>query len=322
MLIGLTIVAFFFSVLIGSRKIPPMEVLNALFAFDETKADHLVLWGLRLPRTFLGVAVGAAMGVAGVVSQGITRNPLGSPGVLGINAGAAFAVVLSIYMFKITDPVQYIWFAFVGAGLAAIVSYSLGTVGPGGTSPARLALAGMIVGGMLGAWTSIMLLTSSSTLDRARFWLVGSLAKVSFDGVWIIGLTMPVGFLLAVFLTGSLNTIALGDDMAASLGLRLQRTRVLALMATVLLAGSATAVAGPIGFVGLAAPHIVRGIIGSDHSWLLPASMFGGAALLLTADIVGRMLVRPAELEAGIIMGLVGAPILIYIARQAGEYRA
>ncbi|MBL1421619.1 MAG: iron ABC transporter permease [Alphaproteobacteria bacterium] len=320
-LLGLTVLAFFFSVLIGSRVIPTMEVLNAIFAFDASKADHLVLWGLRLPRSFLGLAAGAALGVAGVITQGITRNPLGSPGILGINAGAAFAVVAAIYIFKISNPVHYIWFALAGATIAAIVSYTLGTIGHGGRSPTRLALAGMIVGGMLSAWTSITLLTSLRTFDQVRFWLVGSLSKVSFDGVWVIGITMPIGFLLAVVLAASLNTIALGDDMAASLGLKLQRTRFLSLCATVLLAGSATAVAGPIGFVGLAAPHIVRGLIGSDHKWLLPASMFGGAALLLAADIVGRMLVRPSELEAGIVMGLVGAPILIYIARRAGEHR-
>lgn len=320
-LVCLTTLAFFFSVLIGSRVIPAAEVLNALFAYDATKADHLVLWGLRLPRTFLGLAVGAAMGVAGVITQGITRNPLGSPGILGINAGAAFAVVMAIYIFQISNPAYYIWFALTGAAITAILTYTLGTVGHGGRSPTRLALAGMIVAGMLSAWTSIMLLTSLRTFDQARFWLVGSLSKVSFEGVWIIAFTMPIGFLLAAVLAASLNTIALGDDLAASLGLKLQRTRFLALGATVLLAGSATAVAGPIGFVGLAAPHIVRGLIGSDHKWLLPASLFGGATLLLAADIVGRMLVRPSELEAGIVMGLVGAPILIFIARRAGEHK-
>lgn len=321
-LIGLTVIAFFLSVLLGSRKIPVVEVFNALIAFDETKADHLVLWGLRLPRTFLGLAVGAAMGVAGVVSQGITRNPLGSPGVLGVNSGAAFAVVLAIYLFNVANPVEYIWFALIGATIAAITSFTLGTIGAGGSNPTRLALAGMIVGGMLSSWTSIMLLTSMETLDRARFWLVGSLAKVSFEGVWIIGITMPIGFALALILTKSLNTIALGDDMAAALGLKLSTTRIMALIATVLLAGSATAVTGPIGFVGLAAPHIVRGFIGSDHRWLMPASMFAGATLLLGADVVGRIVVRPGELEAGIVMGLVGAPFLIMIARSMGGRRS
>jgi iron complex transport system permease protein len=321
-LVGLLELAVFLSIFIGSREVPAVTVFDVFFNYDPRNADHLVVRGLRVPRTFIGLGVGAALAVAGCVSQGITRNPLGSPSILGINAGAAFAVVFAIFTLGLISPLGYIWFAFLGGAVAAVVTYALGSAGPGGTSPVRLALAGTVVGAMLSAWTTVMLLLSQRTLDDARFWLAGSLARASFDGVWIAAVTIPLGMLLAFSLAPALNTMALGDDLAASLGLRLQRVRIKAAAAVVLLAGSAVALAGPIAFVGLAAPHIVRGIIGSDHRWTMPASLLAGAALLLFADVIGRVTARPGELEVGIVMGIVGAPFLVAIARRAGERAA
>nr|WP_246632155.1 iron chelate uptake ABC transporter family permease subunit [Pseudonocardia nigra] len=303
------------SIAVGAKAIPLGTVWDALIAPTGTE-DDIVVRALRLPRTLLGVLVGAALGMAGALIQGHTRNPLADPGLLGVNAGAGFLVVIGIYVFGVTSLYGYIWFAFVGALGASAAVFVLGSVGRGGPTPVALALAGTAVTALLLALTSAIILIDVQTLDAYRFWAVGSLAgrdaEIAGQVVWFLLVGAAIG------LAGSpaLNALALGDDVARSLGHSVLRTRVLGIVAITLLAGGATAACGPIAFVGLVVPHIVRAFTGPDYRWLLPASALAGAVLLLLADIIGRVVVRPGELQVGIVLALVGGPFFVWLVRR------
>lgn len=312
----LAVLAALASIMFGSRYIPLETVVGFFSGSDPKSANHTVLGGLRLPRTAAGLIVGASLGGAGAVSQGLTRNPLGSPDILGLNAGAGLAVVLAIYLFGFGSAVFYVWFAFAGAVLAAILTFGLASIGAGARSVTRLALAGVITGGLCLAWTDIVMLLSQATFEQARFWLTGALARSTYPDMSIFFALALVGTTLAAGSARSINGLALGDEMAVSLGINVARARLLALAAVVVLSGTAVALAGPIGFVALVAPHLMRPFFGTDHRWLIPASACAGAALLLSADVAGRLLL-PGELPAGIVMGLIGAPFLVVIARRA-----
>ncbi len=303
------------SVAVGAKQIPLPTVWDALLAPDGTE-DHIVVRALRIPRTVLGMVVGAALGLAGALMQGHTRNPLADPGILGINAGAAFLVVIGIYVFGITDPLGYVWFAFAGAAAASVAMFVLGSVVRGGPTPVTLALAGSAISALRAALTSAVILIDVATLDAYRFWAVGSLAgrdgEVLTHVVWFLA----AGALIALASAPALNALSLGDDVARSLGHSVRRTRITGIVAVTLLAGGATAACGPIAFVGRVVPHIVRTITGPDYRWLLPASALSGAVLLLVGDVLGRVLVRPGELQVGIVLALVGAPFFIYLVRK------
>lgn len=303
------------SVAVGAKPIPIPTVWDALVAPDGTE-DHIVVRALRIPRTVLGIVAGAALGLAGALMQGHTRNPLADPGILGVNAGAAFLVVIGIYLFGVTDPLGYVWFAFAGAAVASVAVFVLGSIGRGGPTPVTLALAGSAISALLAALTSAVILIDVATLDAYRFWAVGSLAgrdgEVLTHVVWFLA----AGALIALVSAPALNALSLGDDVARSLGHSVRRTRITGIVAITLLAGGATAACGPIGFVGLVVPHIVRTFTGPDHRWLLPASALSGSVLLLVGDVLGRVLVRPGELQVGIVLALVGAPFFIYLVRK------
>jgi iron complex transport system permease protein len=303
------------SIAIGSRNIPIGTVIEALRHADES-ADSLVIWNLRLPRTLLGLAVGAALGLAGALMQALTRNPLADPGILGVDRGAALGVIVAIAVLGVTDVRGYVWFSFVGAALVSVVVYLLGASGRGGATPVRLALAGTAVAAALGsvAWAARLL--DRDTFDRLRFWTVGALAGRDMAILVQVAPFLLAGAVLALALARPLNAVALGDETARALGAHLARTRAAGALAVTLLCGAATAAVGPIGFVGLVVPHVARAITGPDQRWVLPYSMVLGAILLVGADIVGRVLVRPAELAAGIITALVGAPLFIAFIRR------
>ncbi|WP_443046377.1 FecCD family ABC transporter permease [Streptomyces sp. DSM 40750] len=305
------------SLALGARSVPLSTVLDALSGHVEGR-DALVVTGLRLPRTVIGLAVGAALGVAGAVAQGITRNPLASPTTLGINAGAGFAVVVAIFALKLTDPVEYVWFAFAGAAGAAVFAQALARRA-GDIDPVRLALGGTVLQLVLLSWTSAVMLASQRTLDEARFWLAGSLAGRQLDTLWPVLPTLVLGLLLALAVAPALNALALGDDSAQALGVPVTRIRLAGGIAVVLLAGSAVAVAGPVAFIGLAAPHLVRPLLGGDHRLLVPGCLIAGPLLLLTADVLGRLVIRPAELEVGIVTAFLGAPLLALLARKVAR---
>ncbi|MFJ2609295.1 FecCD family ABC transporter permease [Streptomyces sp. NPDC091279] len=305
------------SLALGARSVPLDTVADALFGHAQGR-DALVVTGLRLPRTIIGLAVGAALGVAGAVAQGITRNPLASPTTLGINAGAGFAVVVAIFALRLTSPVQYVWFAFAGAAGAALFAQALARRA-GDLDAVRLALGGTVLQLVLLSWTSAVMLASQRTLDEARFWLAGSLAGRTLDVLWPVLPTLVLGLILALAVAPALNALALGDDVAQALGVPVSRIRLAGGVAVVLLAGSAVAVAGPVAFIGLAAPHLVRPLLGGDHRLLVPGCLIAGPLLLLTADIIGRLVIRPSELEVGIVTAFLGAPLLALLARRVAR---
>ncbi len=304
------------SIAIGTKAIPLGTVLDALDGrvTDPSRvADLTIIRDLRVPRTLIGLAAGIALGLAGALMQALTRNPLADPGILGINAGAAAAVVLAIRVLGVATLAGYIWFAFAGAAAAFVVVYLLGSRGRSGASPERLALAGAAVGAALLAVTNAVALLDVTTFDRYRLWTVGTLAGRDLDVLVGVGPFILAGALLALALGPSLNVVALGEDTARALGANLNRTRVLSALAITLLCGAATAAVGPIAFVGLAVPHIARALVGPDQRWLLPYSVVLAPTLLLLADVVGRVVVRPGELQAGLVTAFLGAPVFLAV---------
>jgi iron complex transport system permease protein len=314
--VAILVTAAALSIAIGTKAIPLGTVWDALDGriADASRAEDLtIIQDLRIPRTLLGIAAGVALGLAGALMQALTRNPLADPGILGINAGAAAAVVLAIRMLGVASLTGYIWFAFAGAAGAFVVVYLLGTRGRSGASPERLALAGAAVGAALLAITNAVALLDVTTFDRYRLWVVGGLAGRDMDVVLGVLPFIVAGALLALVLGPSLNVIALGEDTARALGANLARTRVLSAIAITLLCGGATAAVGPIAFVGLAVPHLARALVGPDQRWLLPYSLILAPALLLLADVAGRVVARPGELQAGLVTAFIGAPIFLAV---------
>jgi iron complex transport system permease protein len=306
------------SLAIGSKSIPFGTVFRAFTDFDPALTDHLIVRELRLPRTILAVMVGSALGVAGALMQGVTRNPLADPGLLGVNAGAAFAVVLAIWLFEITDVFGLVWFAFVGAAITSVLVYSLGSMGRGGANPVRLALAGAALSALLGAFTGAVTLLDQATLDQYRFWAVGSLSGRDSGVTAQLFPFVLVGLVIAFGAGRQLNALALGEEAARSLGTKVNLTRLVSALAITLLCGAAVAACGPIAFVGLVVPHMMRVWFGPDQRWLMPASALAGAGLLLYCDTAGRIVARPGEIQVGIMTAVIGAPYLLWLLmRQA-----
>ena len=304
------------SLAIGARDMPISEVLGAFFA-PTGSDDQLVVLELRLPRTVLGILVGMGLGLAGGLIQALTRNPLADPGILGDNAGASLAITIGVAFFGISSITGYIWFAFAGALVATVGVYVIGSAGRSRTvDPIRLTLAGVAVAAVLTGLTKAILLTNERAFDAFRSWDVGAIAGRDFDTVTAILPFIVIGTVLALALSHSLNAVALGDDLAASLGTSVNRTRVLSILAVTLLAGAATAAAGPIGFIGLMIPHIARWIVGPDQRWILGYSLVLSPILLLASDVIGRVVMKPGELQVGVVTAFVGAPVLIALVRR------
>ena len=319
-LLGLAAVllAAFLSLRIGSLDVANGDAWDALFHYNPDSYEQTVVRSLRLPRTAVALVVGASLAVAGAVMQGVTRNPLADPFILGVSSGAAFGLVTAIYLLRIFDPAQTIWFAFAGALAASGLVFLIGAAGRDGPTPVKLALAGVVVSAALGAWTSALLLLDEEAFEIVRFWLAGSVVNRDMT-TFLVVLPFLLGGSAACLLLGhQLNVLTMGDETARSLGMRTGRTRLICSVLVVVITGSAVALAGPIGFVGLAVPHMVRSIAGTDYRWILPLSLLFGAAFLTGADLVGRVVTRPAELEVGIVTALVGAPFMVAVARRRG----
>jgi iron complex transport system permease protein len=304
------------SLRIGSIALSTDEVRRALFDYDPNSYNQTVVRTLRLPRTIIALIVGGGLAVAGAVMQAVTRNPLAGPSILGVSSGAAFAIVTAIYVGGLTSPHQYVWFAFAGALGASALVFLIGSAGRDGASPMKLALAGVVVSALLGSWVTALLLLDERTLDIVRFWLAGSVAGRSLDVLWAVLPFLAGGVGVCLLMGHQLNVLSLGDDTARALGMRTTRIRVICSILVVLITGAAVSVAGPIGFVGLAVPHMVRTFTGPDYRWVLPYSLICGAILLTGADIAGRIVIRPAEVQVGIITAIVGGPVLVYLARK------
>ncbi|MFC5381596.1 FecCD family ABC transporter permease [Aquipuribacter nitratireducens] len=304
------------SLAVGSKPIPLDTVLQSLTTYDPAQEDHVIVQSLRVPRTVVALLVGVGLGLAGTVMQGLTRNPLADPGILGVSAGAALAVVVGIFAFGVGSVTGHVWFAFAGAAVTSVVVYGLGAMGRDGATPVKLALAGAAVTAFLVSVTTTFLLLDSATLDQYRFWAVGSVAGRGLDVAAQVAPFLAVGAVVALLSGRALNALALGDDVARSLGARVGLTRVTAAVAVVLLVGAATAAAGPIAFVGLTVPHVARALTGPDYRWVLAYSAGLAPALLLAADVLGRVVARPGELQVGIVTAVVGAPVFIALVRR------
>ncbi|ORL78883.1 iron ABC transporter permease [Prescottella equi] len=314
-LAALLVLVLFASVAVGARPLSFAEVFHALFSSTDSETD-IIVHTLRIPRTLLGLVVGIALGVAGALIQGHTRNPLADAGLLGLNAGAAFLVVIAIYAFGLTAPSQYLWFAFAGSALASITVFGLSSIGNGKASPLSLALAGAAVAFFLQAMTNAVVILDQTTLDGYRFWVVGSVAGRGFDIFWQVLPFLIVGLVIAIASTPSLNVISLGEDVARSLGTNIAMSRTIGIVAITLLTGAATAACGPIAFIGLVVPHVARAITGPDYRWLVPYAGLLGGLMLVMSDVIGRVVVRPGELQVGIVLAVVGAPFFIALVRR------
>lgn len=318
-LFGLAVVVLavaFFSITLGARPITLDTVWSALTAYDPTSTDHRIIWDLRLPRTVIGLVVGAALGLSGAVLQGATRNPLADPSILGIHAGAALFVVLGVAILGISQLSTYVWLAFLGAGVAMLVVYAVASLGREGATPIKLALAGSAMTAALQSIISAILLTSPRTLDEVRFWQVGSLAGRGMDIVIQVAPFLGIGIVMALFTGRILDGLSMGEDVARALGQNVGRSRAIAGLAAVILAGASTAAAGPIAFVGLTVPHVARAITGPNYRWILPYSMLMAPVLLLGADVIGRVIAPPGEVQVGIVTAFLGAPFFIMLVRR------
>lgn len=300
------------SLLVGARAVP----LGAVW--DSSHPLHAIVQ-VRFERTVLGFAVGAALGLAGALMQGLTRNPMADPGILGVNAGATFAMVVGMTTLGLTSMGQFLPMAFLGAAAAAIVVHAVASLGRDGATPMKLAITGAALTAGLASWTTGLLLADRRTMESFRFWQVGTIGGRGFD-VLLAGLPfLLVGALLALTGARLLNTLALGEDLARGLGRRTTRDRLVVALAIVLLAGTATALAGPIAFVGLVVPHAVRSLVGPDYTRVLPFSMLAGAALVVAADTLGRVVLPPSEVQVGVMAAAVGVPVFLALIRRTGR---
>ncbi|WP_217555640.1 iron ABC transporter permease [Streptomyces sp. GbtcB6] len=300
------------SIAIGAKELPLGQVWHGLFHDTGTYGDVVV--DARLSRTVLGLLAGAALGLSGAVLQALTRNPLADPGLLGINAGASAAVVTAITYFGVSTLNGYVWFAFLGAAAVGALVWFLG--GSRGATPVRLALAGTAISAALYGYLQAVMITDDAALNKLRFWTVGSLASASDSTILQVLPFLAAGTLLALGLARPLNAVAMGDDTARALGANLGRTRALAMLAATVLCGAATAACGPIAFVGLMVPHVVRSFTGPDLRWILPYATVLSPVLLLGADVIGRIVARPAELQVGIVTAIIGGPVFILLVRR------
>lgn len=302
------------SLMLGAKSIALSDVFNALF-HPCGSADCIIVRDARLPRTLAGLLAGAALGLAGLLMQTLTRNPLADPGILGVNAGAGFAVVVGIALFGADTPADWLGFAFAGALIASLLVAMTGALGGGRVNPVRLTLAGVALGAVLEGLTSGLSLLNPEIYDHLRFWHSGSLDIRSLAILRTVFPAILLGGLLALGLARSLNSLSMGGDLATALGTRMARTQLLGLLSIALLCGAATAAVGPIAFLGLMTPHLARWLMGNDHRWLLPGTLLLTPCLLLAADMVGRLLV-PGELRVSIVTAMIGAPMLIVLVRR------
>ncbi|AKS36146.1 FecCD family ABC transporter permease [Mycolicibacterium goodii] len=309
------------SLAIGTQNVAPGTVWQAVTDYRDL-GDQWIVHDLRIPRTVLGLLVGLALGLSGTLIQAVGRNPLADSEILGINSGAALFVVAAIAFFGFSGIWTYIGFAFLGALFAMVMVYLIGMTGRAAVTPVRVLLAGVAIGAVMDGFGFVIRLQNPRAFDNMRFWDAGALDGRPLEVAGAIAPFIAVGAVLCLIVSRSLNITALGDDLAKSMGSNVARTQALSLIAVTLLAGAATAGAGPIGFVGLMVPHAVRRFTGPDWRWVLAYATVVAPSLMLAADIVGRVVIRPSELPAGIVTAFLGAPVLIWLIRRSRADRA
>ncbi|ABP59803.1 transport system permease protein [Enterobacter sp. 638] len=313
-LLMLLILAMALSLLVGAKPLPASVIVDALSGTCQS-ADCTIVLDARLPRTLAGLLAGAALGLAGALMQTLTRNPLADPGILGVNAGASFAIVLGAALFGFSSPTEQLVMAFCGALAASLIVAFTGSQGGGQLSPVRLTLAGVALGAVLEGLSSGIALLNPDVWDQLRFWQAGSLDIRTLQTLQIVTIPVLIAAAVALFLSRALNSLSLGSDTATALGSRVARTQLIGLLTITVLCGSATAVVGPIAFIGLMMPHMARWLVGADHRWSLPVTLLATPVLLLFADIIGRLLV-PGELRVSVVSAFIGAPVLIFLVRR------
>jgi iron complex transport system permease protein len=311
-LLGLLAVCAVLSLVVGARSLSPAEVWQGLVGDPGTDQRlteiTLIVQTLRVPRLVLALVAGLALGVAGALIQGHTRNPIADTGLLGVNSGASFAVVFAVSLLGLQNPIQYLWFAFLGAAAAGVLVFGLSSLGRGAGNPLTLALAGQGVTVFLAAMTTAVALSDKQTLDVLRYWNAGSVQGAGWDVIAVAAIFVAAGLVLAFINLPTINLLNLGDDVARGLGVNIAAGRTIGVVAVTLLAGAATAACGPIAFLGLMVAYLARWLTGPDYRWLVPYAGLLGALVLLVCDIAGRLVARPAELQAGIVVALIGAP--------------
>lgn len=310
LLLGLAI-----SVTLGAAEIKVHTVYEAIFRYNIDSFDHLIIRTVRLPRVVAGLIIGVGLATAGAIMQGLTANPLASPDILGINSGAALAVVLGVYLFGGLPFLAYGFLAMAGATLAAVLVYTLASLGRGGLKPVKLTLAGVIMSMLMSAFTTAILVLDRHTFDQIRFWTVGSLSGRDWEMILWLGPLVAAGLVGALLLSRQITTLSLGQDIAQGLGQNTLLVKAAGAILVILLAGGSVALAGPVGFVGLLVPHLVRAVCGVDYRWVIPYGAVAGALLVTAADALGRVVQRPQEMPVGLMLAFVGAPFFIYLAR-------
>lgn len=302
------------SVAFGTRDVSWADVTGALQGHTRTVGEAAV--AMRIPRTVLAAIVGASLGLAGAVMQGITRNPLADPGIFGVNIGAAFFVMIGLAWFGIDELESYVWMAILGSAVTALFVYTIGAMGRGGATPLKLTLAGAATSAALSCFTLAAVLPRNDIAGGVRSWQIGGVGGATFEAMHYVLPFILVGLLITIVTARKLNTLALGDELAAGLGENVVLARGLSGLGAILLCGASTAICGPIGFVGLVVPHFCRLLVGVDHRWLLPFSALGGASLLVLSDVLGRLISRPSELAVGVVTAFIGAPFFIWVVRR------
>lgn len=316
LLIIILIFVALLSISIGSKQLSLGTVWQAIINPSSTNYETAVVME-RIPRTVFGILAGSALAISGCVMQSITRNPIADPSILGINTGASLAVVIGISFFSISSSQQYIWLAFIGALITAVFVYGIASAGSGEATPMKLALAGAATSTALASLVNTVMLPNSQVMDQFRFWQIGSIGGASWESIITVLPYLIIGFVTIMAMANKLEIMALGDEMASGLGVNTKKTRMIAAFAGVLLCGAITALAGPIGFVGLMVPHLIRMLVQTNMKTLFLLSILSGSILLLLADIMGRMIAFPGELEVGIITAIIGAPVFILVVRKA-----
>ncbi|MEV5116182.1 FecCD family ABC transporter permease [Peribacillus frigoritolerans] len=289
--------------------------IGAFTDFNGTN-EHIVIQSVRLPRALIASAIGASLAISGVLMQTLTKNPLASPDIFGVNAGAGLAVVTGVTVFGISNLQVFTWLSFLGAAIAAISIFMIGSMGRGGLTPMKLTLAGAAMTAMVASLTQGLLVSNEALLEQVLFWLAGSVSGRSLDNLVAVLPYLAAGWVLALIMSGKMNVLSMGEDVAKGLGLNIVFLKLVLGLAIILLSGGSVAVAGPIGFIGIVVPHLTRSIVGIDHRWLIPFSGLFGAVLLIAADVISRYILMPREVPVGVMTAIIGTPFFIYIARK------
>ncbi|EPJ55408.1 MAG: hypothetical protein OFPI_03860 [Osedax symbiont Rs2] len=301
---------------LGAKPLSYAVLYQSLSSFDNTNFNHMIIHNIRLPRALVAMAVGASLSVAGAIMQGVTRNPLASPSVLGLLAGASFAVVIGLGLFDITSPLYTPWIAALGAATAAILVLAIATAAPGGATTLNLTLSGAAISALLAALISVMQLANEDDFDDLREWLTGSLSGSSLQSFYYIAPIVLLALTVAVLLSRKITVLGMGDEIAKGLGVKTFGLKVQLLLIVIVLTACSVALAGPVGFVGLVIPHVIRFFVGADYRWVIPFCAIIGAAFLLSVDIVARTVISPQEISTGIITAIIGAPLFVYLVKM------